>query len=89
MCRRGDKPSPKLKSQRLRFAPPSVEAVRAYCRERGNGIDPETFVGYYASKGWVVGRSAMKDWRAAVRTWEQRRQTQRKEAGSDEDAWFK
>ncbi|MDE6259901.1 MAG: helix-turn-helix domain-containing protein [Oscillospiraceae bacterium] len=70
----GDKPG--RKTGRGRFVPPDVEQVRAYCRERGNNIDPETFVDYYASKGWVVGRSPMKDWKAAVRTWEQRRNSQ-------------
>lgn len=55
-----------------RFSPPSVEEVRAYCRERGNCVDPERFVDFYASKGWKVGRESMKDWKAAVRTWEKR-----------------
>lgn len=55
-----------------RFSPPTVEDVRAYCAERGNGIDPEAFVDYYAARGWKVGRDGMKDWRAAVRTWEHR-----------------
>ena len=76
---------PADKPRRSRFVPPDVEQVRAYCRERGNGIDPETFVDYYASKGWMVGRSPMKDWRAAVRTWEQRRSSREKEAGSEDD----
>ena len=55
-----------------RFTPPTVEDVRAYCLERGNGIDAQSFVDFYASKGWKVGSNAMKDWRAAVRTWERR-----------------
>lgn len=53
-----------------RFTPPSVEEVRAYCQERGNSVDPERFVDFYASKGWKVGNASMKDWRAAVRNWE-------------------
>jgi len=57
---------------RTRFAPPSVEEVAEYCRERGNAVDPAQFVDFYASKGWKVGREPMKDWKAAVRTWEQR-----------------
>ena len=55
-----------------RFVKPTVEDVRAYCEERGNGIDAQSFVDFYESKGWVVGKSPMKDWKAAVRTWEQR-----------------
>ena len=52
------------------FVPPTVEEVRSYCTERSNGIDPEAFVAHYASKGWVVGRSKMKDWKSAMITWE-------------------
>lgn len=55
-----------------RFVPPSVDDVHAYCEQRRNGVDPEQFVNFYASKGWKVGSSPMKDWKAAVRTWEQR-----------------
>lgn len=55
-----------------RFTPPTVEEVAAYCRERGNGVDAEHFVDFYASNGWKVGKNSMKDWRAAVRTWEKR-----------------
>lgn len=52
------------------FSPPTVEMVKAYCQERGNRVDPQRFVDFYASKGWKVGNQPMKDWRAAVRTWE-------------------
>ena len=52
------------------FRKPSIEEVQAYCEERGNSVDPESFVDFYESKGWVVGKSPMKDWKAAVRTWE-------------------
>lgn len=58
-----------------RFTPPSVEEVSAYCRERRNSVDAQRFVDFYASKGWKVGKEAMKDWKAAVRTWERRDQT--------------
>lgn len=55
-----------------RFSPPSVEDVAAYCTERGNLVDAQQFVDFYASKGWKVGNQPMKDWKAAVRTWEKR-----------------
>ena len=55
-----------------RFIPPTVDEVRAYCQERGNMVDPQRFVDYYSSNGWMVGRTKMKDWKAAVRNWEQR-----------------
>lgn len=51
---------------------PTVEEVAAYCRERGNHVDAERFVDFYASKGWKVGNQPMKDWKACVRTWEKR-----------------
>ena len=53
-----------------RFTPPTVDEVRDYCQEHGNSVDPERFVDFYASKGWLVGKTKMKDWRAAVRSWE-------------------
>lgn len=55
-----------------RFTPPTVDDVREYCFERGNSIDPQRFVDYYTSNGWMVGKNKMKDWKAAVRTWEQK-----------------
>ena len=54
------------------FKPPTVDEVKAYCRERNNSIDAEAFVSFYESKGWMIGKNKMKDWKAAVRTWEQK-----------------
>lgn len=51
------------------FSPPCVDDVREYCREKGYNVDPERFVDYYTSNGWKVGRNPMKDWKAAVRSW--------------------
>lgn len=62
------KVSPKKKS--ARFIKPTVEEVDAYVKEKGYRIDAENFVNYYESKGWLVGKSPMKDWKAACRTWE-------------------
>lgn len=55
---------------RGRMTPPTVAEVTVYCRERGNSVNPEAFVDFYASKGWMVGKNPMRDWKAAVRTWE-------------------
>ena len=55
-----------------RFIPPTVEEVRAYCQERDNGVDPEKFVAHYTSNGWKVGKNPMRNWRAAVITWERK-----------------
>ena len=57
---------------RKRFVPPTVDEVRDYCYDRGNAVDPQRFVDYYTSNGWMVGKNKMKDWKAAVRTWEQK-----------------
>lgn len=54
------------------FTAPSIEDISQYCRERNNGVDPQTFYDFYESKGWFVGKNKMKDWKAAVRTWEKR-----------------
>lgn len=56
-----------------RFTPPTLAEVQAYLAERGSSIDAERFIDFYASKGWMVGKNRMKDWRAAVRGWETRR----------------
>ena len=58
------------------FVKPTVEEIRAYCEERKNGLDAQAFFDFYESKGWKVGAAKMKDWRASVRTWEQRRKTE-------------
>lgn len=55
-----------------KFSPPSLLEVMAYCRERGNDVDAERFLAYYESNGWMVGKNHMKDWQAAVRTWERK-----------------
>jgi len=53
-----------------KFIKPSIDDVRSYCQERKNAVDAQHFLDYYEANGWRVGRNAMKDWRAAVRTWE-------------------
>ncbi len=49
---------------------PTIQEITDFCKERGNYVDPEQFYYFYESKGWKVGRSAMKSWQACVRTWE-------------------
>ena len=53
-----------------RFTAPTIEEVKEYCSERKNGVDAERFVNYYTANGWKVGKNPMKDWKAAVRSWE-------------------
>ncbi|MBO7614769.1 MAG: helix-turn-helix domain-containing protein [Bacilli bacterium] len=52
------------------FIKPTIEDIKLYCEERGNTIDAEQFYDFYESKGWKIGKNSMKDWKAAVRTWE-------------------
>lgn len=65
-----DKNNKADKPARARFTKPTIEEVQAYCRERGNSVDANRFVDYYEANGWKVGKNPMKDWRAAIRTWE-------------------
>lgn len=53
-----------------RFTPPTYEQVSTYCKERRNTVNAERFLDFYESKGWMVGKNKMKDWKAAVRNWE-------------------
>lgn len=62
-----------------RFSPPTMEEVKAYCQERNNGVDPNKWYDFYASKGWMVGKNKMKDWKASVRTWEKDKPKQEEE----------
>jgi hypothetical protein len=52
------------------FTKPTAEEVKAYCVERKNNVDPDKFIDFYESKGWLIGKNPMKDWKACVRTWE-------------------
>ena len=63
-----DKPHTPTNSKR--FIPPTIEEVKAYCQERNNNVDPEKWYDFYSAKGWMIGKNKMKDWKAAVRTWE-------------------
>ena len=61
---------------RHKFSPPTAEEVQAYCNEKGYAVDPGRFVDYYTSNGWRVGKNPMKDWKAAVRSWNGKEQHQ-------------
>ncbi len=71
---RGDKKEDApAKAVTPRFSKPSLQEIIEYCQERKNAVSPERFLDYYESNGWMVGRNKMKDWHAAVRTWEKSR----------------
>lgn len=62
----------KERGKRTRFTPPTVDEVAGFCAEKGYTFDPERFVAFYESKGWKVGNSPMKSWKAACVTWHKR-----------------
>ena len=62
-----------------KFYQPSIDEVKAYCRERNKGLDAEKWYDFYEAKGWMIGKNKMKDWKAAVRTWEKNNSSQPKE----------
>lgn len=70
-----------------RFTPPSLEEVKNYCLSRNNNVDPEAFINFYTAKGWKIGSNTMKDWKAAVRTWETR--GAQKQKPKDDERWYK
>lgn len=71
-----------------KFVPPTLQEVEEYCKERRNGVDAEMFVDFYASKGWLVGKTKMKDWKACIRTWERSRNYSKDRASvKNRDDW--
>lgn len=63
------------------FVKPSVDEIRSYCTEKGYTVDPENFYDFYESKGWMVGKNKMKDWKSAVRLWQSREKKPSSETG--------
>src|SRR5690606_4596017 len=66
------------------FSIPTIEEVSSYCTERQNYIDPEKFHSHYTSVGWKVGKNPMKDWKAAVRTWEKNNNNKANQNGTEQ-----
>jgi hypothetical protein len=66
------------------FAVPTIEEISAYCSERSNNVDPEKWFDYYQSKGWLIGKAKMRDWKAAIRTWEKSDFNKAKQPSLDE-----
>lgn len=58
-----------------KFKKPTLEEVKEYCKERNNNIDAQRFIDFYESKDWMIGKNKMKDWKAAIRTWEKNNNT--------------
>ena len=83
----GAKPAPD-KPISKHFVPPTVEEIRAYCQERQNSVSPEKFFSFYESKGWMVGRNKMKNWKAAIVTWETGPSLQKGSSGNGKHGGF-
>jgi hypothetical protein len=60
----------RIDSNNKTFKKPTLEEIETYCKERNNKVDANRFLDFYESKGWLVGRNKMKDWKACIRTWE-------------------
>ena len=74
--------------ERKVFEKPTIEEIKEYCLERNNGINAEAFYDFYESKDWYVGKNKMKDWKACVRTWEQRTKVKTIQNKADVPKWF-
>ena len=72
-------------NKKARFKKPSIDQIKSYCKDRNNNIDAEAFIDFYESKDWKIGKNKMKDWKAAVRTWE-RRETKKPKSMSKLDS---
>lgn len=70
------------KGERTHFKSPKLEEVIAYCEERKNNVDAGKWYDFYVSKGWMIGKTKMKDWKAAVRTWERSNSTESNQKGA-------
>lgn len=82
-------PNPNTSKERAaRFTPPTLEEVQAYVSERHSPVVAQEFIDFYAAKGWMVGKTPMKDWKAACRNAEKWDRWD-KPAGTDKAAGFK
>lgn len=77
----------KKESKVKSFVPPTEEEVAAYCKERSRGVNPDKWMAHYQANGWMVGKSKMVDWKAAVRTWESEKVVPLQPQKMDEDEW--
>ena len=68
----------KVSKEKAHFVPPTLENVIGYCQENGLKIDAQRFIDFYESKGWMIGKNKMKDWKAAVRNWSRQEQSDKK-----------
>ena len=82
--KKGDEINKEIYTKATAFIPPTVGDIQSYCKERNNTVDAAYFFDFYSSKGWMVGKNKMKDWQAAVRTWERTENTNIKTSNRNE-----
>ena len=75
------------KSKEKRFTPPTLDEVKAYIEENHYNVDAERFINFYESKGWMIGKNKMKDWKAGVRNWNAS-EPSKKKGSFDTDDFF-
>ena len=61
-------------TNRIVFIKPTIEEIELYCTERKNNVDPKKWFNFYEAKGWMIGKNKMKNWKAAIHTWEEKKQ---------------
>jgi hypothetical protein len=79
------------KKEVKKFQKPTIDEINEYCIERKNGINANAFYDFYESKDWMVGKNKMKDWKACIRTWEQRKKEDKSNGNIkdfDRPAWL-
>ena len=71
-------------AKQRRFTPPTLQEVTDYINSKGYSVDPQAFIDFYESKGWMIGKNKMKSWQSAIGTWERRQKRERKPNGFKE-----
>lgn len=75
------------KEKRNGFKKPSVDEISDYCILRNNGVDAHKFFDFYEAKDWMIGKNKMKDWKAAVRTWERNSSQEKSNSEPEHEYW--
>jgi len=80
-------PIPSISIKERKDIPPDFESVKAYCEQRHNTINAQKFIDHYSARGWMIGKNKMKDWQAAIRTWEENEKENPIEKTKPKEKW--
>ncbi|WP_347394857.1 Lin1244/Lin1753 domain-containing protein [Parabacteroides leei] len=83
--KKGNIKKKEYKEKASAFIPPQLSEIDNYCKDRGNSVDASRFYDWYTANGWMVGKNKMKDWKAAVRTWEKEDKSKKQNNQSHEN----